>query len=116
MPFSVDQLRNAISLLGCDHDPVCRGYRWEVRDEAALARLIAWTLQGHYRHAERVLLQLAPGTLGTRPTVRQQAIERLTLPQNTPLKAPPRWHRDGLVFQHIAWIAAVMEGGGNVAA
>lgn len=116
MSLSTDQLCNSIRLVGCDHDPVCHGYRWEVQDEAALAQLVAWTLQGHYRHAENVLMQLAPGTLGSRPTVQQQAIRRLTLPDNAPLNLPARWHRDGLVFQHIAWIAAVMEGGGRVAA
>lgn len=116
MSLSTDQLRTSLRLVGCDHDAVCHGYRWEVRDEPALAQLVAWTMQGHYRHAEHVLTQLAPGTLGTRPTVKQQAIRRLTLPRNTPLNSAVRWHRDGLVFQHIAWIAAVMEGGGCVAA
>jgi hypothetical protein len=116
MPLSLEQLRNAIQLVGCDHHPVCQGYRWEIQDANALSQLVAWTLQGHYRHAERVLLQLAPATLGTRPSVQQQAIERLTLPAGTPLSAPARWHRDGLVFQHIAWIAAVLQGEGRMAA
>lgn len=116
MSLSAAQLRDSIRLVGCDHDPVCHGYRWDLRNERALAQLVAWTLQGHYRHAERVLTQLAPGTLAARESVQQQAIRRVSLKDNTPLQSPARWHRDGLVFQHIAWLAAVMEGGGRVAA
>lgn len=116
MSLSAAEFRNSIRLVNCEHDPVCHGYRWEVQDEAALAQLVAWTMQGHYRHAERVLTRLAPSTLGARQSVQQQAIRRLTLPINTPPQSPARWHRDGLVFQHIAWIAAVLEGGGRVAA
>lgn len=116
MRLSVDQLKDSIRLVGCDHEPVCRGYRWEVHDEPALAQLVAWTMQGHYRHAERVLSQLAPDGFRAQPTVQRQAVRRLTLPHDAPVQSPARWHRDGFVFQHIAWIAAVMEGGGRVAA
>lgn len=116
MNLCAADLRNAVRLIGSDHDPICRGYRWEICDEAALAQLVAWTMQGHYRHAERVLAQLNPAALETRPSVQQQAISHLQLPEGTPRVSPARWHRDGLVFQHIAWIAAVVEGKGSVAA
>jgi hypothetical protein len=47
--------------------------------------------------------------------VEQQAIDRLTLDDDAETDVP-RWHRDGLVFQHIAWLAAIIEKGNNVAA
>ncbi len=83
MLFSADQLRESIRLIDCDHDPVCHGYRWEIGNEAGLAELVGWTMQGHYRHAQGVLSQLAPRSLATRLTVQQQAVRRLELPRGT---------------------------------
>jgi hypothetical protein len=114
MPLVTEhQLRNAIRLVACDHDPLCRGNRWQIADEDTLARLVAWTMQGHYQHAQRVLGSLGLDSPGARPTIQQQAIRRLTLPPNTEKNSPHRWHRDGLLFQHVAWIAALIENGGN---
>jgi hypothetical protein len=109
------QLQNAIRLDACVHDPLCHGYRWSINDEDTLAQLVAWTMQGHYQHAERVLASLNFAALPARPTFQQQAISRLTLPPGLGKDEPTRWHRDGLVFQHIAWLAAVIEGGGLIA-
>lgn len=113
--LSLVQFQNAIRLDACDHDPLCYGYRWYITDESALAQLVAWTMQGHYQHAERVLAALNVSTLPARPTFQQQAISRLTLPPGLGKDEPARWHRDGLVFQHIAWLAAVIEGRGSIA-
>ena len=55
-------------------------------------------MQGHYRHAQAVLSQLAPDSLATRLTVQQQAVRRLALPHGTAPNATARWHRDGLLF------------------
>jgi hypothetical protein len=61
-------------------------------------------------------LTAVPATaLTTWPSFKEQAISRLTLPPGTGNTAR-RWHRDGLVFQHISWIAAIIEKGNNVAA
>lgn len=114
-PPSFAQLQNAIRLDECEHDPLCHGYRWHIADEQALAQLVAWTMQGHYQHAERVLASLNVAAPPNRPTFQQQAVSRLTLPPGLGKDEPARWHRDGLVFQHIAWIAAVIEGGGRIA-
>ncbi len=111
-----DELRNAIQLVGCDHVPLCHGYRWHVSDEDALAQLVAWTIQGHYQHAERVLTAIPITAIGQRPTVKQQAVELLRLADGTPNDHWSRWHRDGHVFQHIAWLSAVVESPGRVAA
>jgi hypothetical protein len=115
MAFTADELRAAIRLVGCDHDPLCHGFRWQIDNEHALAQMVAWTLQGHSRHAERVLTALGSTAIQSWPTVKQQAIDRLTLPRGTGHEAR-QWHRDGLVFQHIAWLAAIIEKGNNVAA
>jgi hypothetical protein len=115
MPFTSNELRTAIQLVGCNHNPLCHGFRWQIKNEHALAKIVAWTLQGHFRHAERVLTALCSTTIQSWPTFEQQAIDRLTLPPGTGDEAQ-RWHRDGLVFQHIAWIAAIIEKGNNVAA
>jgi hypothetical protein len=115
MAFTADELRAAIRLVGCDHDPLCYGFRWKIKNERALAQMVSWTLQGHSRHAERVLTALCSTAIQSWSTVKQQAIDRLTLPTGTGNEAL-RWHRDGLVFQHIAWLAAVIEKGDSVAA
>ena len=62
-----------------------------------------------------VLTTLNSTAIQSWPTVQQQAISRLTLPAGTGNEAR-RWHRDGLLFQHIAWLAAIIEKGTNVAA
>lgn len=115
MAFTVNDLRGAIRLVNCDHDPLCHGFRWQIKNEHALAQMVAWTLQGHARHAERVLTALCSTAIQSRPTVKQQAISRLRLPTGTG-DEPARWHRDGLVFQHIAWLAAIIEEREGVAA
>jgi len=89
----------------CDHDPLCHGYRWQIDDEGTLVELVAWTIQGYWLHAERILANLDPVHPVAPATVKNQAVNLLTLPAGTGNVAP-RWHRDGLVFQHIAWIAA----------
>lgn len=109
------QLRACIRLVKCDHNPLCCGYRWRVDDESALAELVAWTTQGYGLHAERILANLDPIHPVPAETIKKQAIEMLTLPAGTGNEAA-RWHRDGVVFQHIAWIAAHLSGQGEIAA
>ncbi len=109
------QLRECIHLAACDHDPLCCGYRWHIRDENALAELVAWTLQGYGFHAARILANLDPVQPVPPETVKNQAIQMLALPPRTG-NVTPRWHRDGLIFQHIAWIAAHVSAPGQIAA
>lgn len=114
MTFTADQLRNSIRLVECTHESLCCGYRWEILHEDALAHLVAWTMQGHYWHAEKVLHQLHDPVLKTMPTAQLQVIKSLTLPQGTG-NVTIRWHRDGLLFQHISWVAAQIESEGKIA-
>lgn len=113
--FTSDQLRNAIRLVACDHALLCHGFRWEVRDELALAQLVAWLLEGYYQHAAQVLAQLDPTHPVASPTIKRQAIKLVTLPAGAGDEAV-RWHRDGLVFQHISWLAAHGNAKGAIAA
>lgn len=112
--FTIDQLRSAVRFAPCDHAPICHGYRWEVRDAQALAQLVAWVLEGYYRHAEHVLARLDSSHPVAPATIKQQAINLISLPPNTGDEAV-RWHRDGLVFQHISWLAAHANGGSAIA-
>src|ERR1700742_5146910 len=116
MPPSFTDLSRALTVVDCDHLPNCHGFRWQILNEDLLAQLVAWTMQGKYRHARKVLIELSPETTNSLPTVKDQAIQSLRLPAKTRADSPLRWHRDGLIFQHIAWIAAIKKGGGKLAA
>jgi hypothetical protein len=115
MGATEEELRGAIRLVECIHDPLCGGYRWHIQNEGALADLIAWTIQGHYQHAERILCSIPVTPISQRKSVKEQAVGLLTLEPNTKKNHWSRHHRDGHVFQHIAWIAAVIESPGRVA-
>jgi hypothetical protein len=106
------QLRECIHLAACDHDALCCGYRWHIRDENALAELVACTLQGYGFHAARIFANLDPVQPVPPETVKNQAIQMLALPPGTG-NVTPRWHRDGLIVQHIAWIAAHVSAPGS---
>jgi hypothetical protein len=114
MTFTANDLRNSIKFAECVHEPLCCGYRWEIWNEEALAHLVAWTMQGHYWHAEKVLYQLKNPALLTMPSAQQQVINSLILPKGTG-NITIRWHRDGLLFQHISWVAAQLQHNGKIA-
>jgi hypothetical protein len=101
------RLRSAIKIIPCDHISLCHGYSWEIIDENALAQLVAWIMVGRYDHAQRILARLPTPSGRTPKTARDQAIEQLTLPPSPrSARETKRVHRDGLVFQHISWLAA----------
>jgi hypothetical protein len=85
----------------CEHNPLCHGYRWTIDDEVALAKLVAWTMQGHYQHAEHILASLNVTMPPNHPSIKKQAVGRLTLSPGLGKNEPARWHRDGLVFQML---------------
>ena len=91
----------AITLTPFEHGTLCHGCTWTIPDERELARLVARVLLGQFRHVSKIIA----GTTGRAPapdarTV-HSAMARLTV---APGKDP--WHRDGLLFQTISWIAA----------
>jgi hypothetical protein len=90
-----------LTLTPIDHDDLCHGWRWEVADEADLARKVAMVALGQYRHVAQILAGIDKKPLPTRKDAAAAAIDRLTVPAG----GDP-WHRDGWVFQTISWIAA----------
>jgi len=101
-----------IKLVPFTDGALCHGYQWEIVDEPALARLVAHIVVAQYEHAAAVIRGSAGKAEPTPMTVKAQAIARLT---NVRSKER-RWHRDGWVFQHIAWIAALLETKEQIAA
>ena len=90
-----------LTLTPIDHDDLCHGWRWEVADEADLARKVAMVALGQYRHVAQILAGIDKKPMPTRKEAAAAAIERLTVPAGG-----DAWHRDGWVFQTISWIAA----------
>lgn len=94
-----------LQLQPCRHDPLCYGYRWRVVDETALARAVAWVLVGQYVHAASIIGRLPAKTPFVVVTAKSQVIRRLA--QNA--KSAINDQRDGWIFQHISWIAALLD-------
>ncbi len=90
-----------LTLTAIDHEDLCHGWRWEVLDEADLARRVAMVALGQYRHVAQILAGIDKKRPSTREDAAAAAIQRLTVPNG----GDP-WHRDGWVFQTISWIAA----------
>ena len=76
---------------------------------------MAWILEGYYHHAARILARLDSSHPVAPATIKRQAMKLVTLPPKTGDEAA-RWHRDGLVFQHISWLAAHGNAPGTIAA
>jgi hypothetical protein len=90
-----------ISLTSDDHTPLCRGHCWHISDEDELARCVARVLVGHSRHAERII----SGLPAKDPRIDAEAVKNAKVVISLADDEDP-WHRDGLVFQIISWIAA----------
>jgi hypothetical protein len=96
-----------------------------VNEPEALAEALAWLYLRKERHASRVTQALEPGRAALPGSVVQNAIAALTVrtddladalasPDDAQRKAAEAKrdtrveHRDGLLFQHVSWIAAFM--------
>jgi hypothetical protein len=84
----------------------CRGSVWTILDEDHLAALVARVLLGHYRH----VMKLLAGIPGAAPATPAQALAAVQAKLVVPEGKDP-WHRDGLLFQIISWIASNREAG-----
>lgn len=98
----------AISTAACKVNEHCVGDHWTVGDFELLARLIAIIAMGQAKHAARIIADLQPAVPAlTFDVLRSDAKQRLTVTGDTPEKEDAhRWHRDGLIFEAISWIAA----------
>ncbi len=81
--------------------PECGGKQWSVSDQDALASLVALVLVGRAKHAESVLT----GSHRNTTTVPAALKTQLRL-QLRSAAGPLTYHRDGLLFEIISWIAA----------
>jgi hypothetical protein len=79
------------------------GYRWEVRDDQRLVELVAKLLAGRSAHVARIL-RSAP-TVDPRISASTRA-RWITVLRSAQPGTPAVYHRDGLLFQLISWIAA----------
>jgi hypothetical protein len=82
-------------------NPECGGKQWAAIDEDQLATLAALVLIGRAKHAESVLV----GTQRT-VTIVPDALKEQLRRQLQTAAGPPTYHRDGLLFEVISWIAA----------
>lgn len=80
------------------------GTNWIVTDEDKLAAMIARVALGQARHVEKILKATNPLPSAVIPTSTEGAKKLLTA--NNPDQP---WHRDGWVFQIMAWIVAHMQ-------
>lgn len=93
----------------CAIDTESTGERWQVSDDAALARLIAIIAMGQAAQASHILSELIPAEPAfTLAALKSEAKVRLTVQEKPqkPRKGYPRWQRDGFMFEAISWIAA----------
>jgi hypothetical protein len=90
-----------IHLVPIPKNSLLRGYVWEVKDEDLLACLVGRIYVGRYLHVENVLKKLTQKTPAIGRAAADEAKSKLRLKAGE-----DPWHRDGLLFQAISWIAA----------
>jgi hypothetical protein len=106
----------AISTAACKVNEHCVGDHWTVGDFELLARLIAIIAMGQAKHAARIIAGLQPAVPAlTIDMLRADAKQRLIVTGDTLERQDAhRWHRDGLIFEAISWIAARQGAAANV--
>jgi hypothetical protein len=79
------------------------GFSWDIADQEALAGLVAEILVSHHDHVLKVL----HGAAGEPPPNKESVIRSVLKNALAPIRTEQaRYHRDGLLFQHISWVAA----------
>jgi hypothetical protein len=91
----------ALTLTAVDHEDLCHGWSWEIKDEELLVDHVARVALGQYRHIERILAGLTTRPPTTSAEHIADAIAKLSPDANG-----STWRRDGWIFQVISWIAA----------
>lgn len=92
--------------------PQCFGADWTVSDIDALAEVSAQIMIGRALHAARILDGTRP--LGSPPMISQALKDKLRVELH-PTSDPKIWHRDGLLFEIISWVAAQLSATPNEA-
>jgi hypothetical protein len=84
-------------------NPECGGAQWSVADEDMLAHLTALALVGRARQAARVLRGAHAGAAITGEQLKARLRAKLLVQGDQAI-----WHRDGLLFEIVAWLVAEM--------
>jgi hypothetical protein len=92
-----------ISLTAFDDGVLCHGYLWTVTDEGKLARILAHLVLGDHVHAANIVARMTSRPLKTEDQLLESAATWIRTP---PANQQLVYHRDGLIFQMISWIAA----------
>ncbi len=112
-PHTVRRRRTQQVVLAIEPTPTlphCLGSVWTVADADALAEVCAQILIGRALHAAMILDGVHPA--GTPPIVSAALKEKLRLELH-PQTDPKIWHRDGLLFEIISWVAARLTATGD---
>jgi hypothetical protein len=83
--------------------PECQGEQWTVHDIDSLAELVSIVLIGRAFHASEILDGIQPPGAG--PIV-ADALKAELQKELHPKSKQTIWHRDGLLFEVICWVAA----------
>jgi hypothetical protein len=89
-------------------NPECGGAQWAIEDQDLLVRLIALVLIGRARQAARVLQGATLRPALTRPELKARLRSKLLVQTEQAI-----WHRDGLLFEIMAWLVAEITAGDN---
>lgn len=115
-----------LGFLQAEHNDVCVLTQWSVNQHDVLVDALAWLYLRKPLHSFRIMQRLEPGTVGLFGNAKQGAIDLLRcdssdiaddlqsadadIRESAKKKYDVRVsHRDGLLFQHISWIAARLQ-------
>lgn len=99
----------ALNIIGFPINDNCVGSKWTVANEKQLAGLIATIVMGQAMHAEHIIEELILAKPAfSNEALKKEAITKFTVQEDkqSPRVGYPRYHRDGLIFELISWIAA----------
>jgi hypothetical protein len=98
----------ALNVEGVEINEHCVGSRWATADIDQLARVVVMIAMGQATHAAHIISELRPLTPALNiQALRAAAKTRLSIAGKTAAQLDvSRYHRDGLLFEAISWVAA----------
>ena len=97
----IDDASGPISFTPIKYGKLWVGHEWSIDNDDELAELVAHIALGQYRHVELVLAETGFTEAAPASTAFKGAHQLLSVPKG---KEP--YHRDGWLFQVIAWIVS----------
>lgn len=83
-----------------------RSITWFITDQTKLAEYVALILIAKYDHVQKIIEHSHSEQTGIKVSVVESVLKSIL---KHPKKKQQRYQRDGLLFQHISWIAAAMQ-------